>query len=79
MLKKNALGLAFGLVAGLELFLLTNYIVLSHHGGDTILKLSRVFWGYSISFGGSLMGLIYGFVSGYILGWFIALFYNIFA
>ncbi len=79
MIKKNAFGLACGLVLGLVLFLLTNYIVLLHHGGETLIKLNQVYWGYSISFGGALLSLIYGFVTGYLAGWFIALFYNIFA
>jgi hypothetical protein len=79
MLKKNAFGLAYGLLMGLGLFILTNYIVLLHHGGETLIKLNQIYWGYSISFGGSLLSLIYGFVTGYLIGWFIALFYNIFA
>lgn len=79
MLKKNAFGLACGLVIGLGLFLITNYIVILHHGGGTLAKLNQIYWGYSISFGGSLLGLIYGFVSGYIIGWLVALFYDIFA
>lgn len=79
MLKKNAYGLAWGLLLGIGLFLITNYITLIHHGGSTLIKLDQVYWGYSISFGGSLLGLIYGFVTGYLMGWFVALFYNIFA
>ncbi|MCL4558870.1 MAG: hypothetical protein M1491_09675 [Deltaproteobacteria bacterium] len=79
MLKKNAYGLAWGLLTGVGLFLVTNYIVLLHHGGGTLVKIDQVYRGYSITFGGSLLGLIYGFVTGYIVGWFMALFYNIFA
>jgi hypothetical protein len=79
MIKKNAFGLACGLVIGLGLFILTNYMVLLHHGGGTLIKLNQIYWGYSITFGGSLLSLIYGFVTGYLTGWFIALFYNIFA
>ncbi len=79
MLKKNAYGLAWGLLMGIGLFLVTNYIVLIHHGGGTLTKLDQVYWGYSVTFGGSLLGLIYGFVTGYLTGWLVALFYNIFA
>lgn len=79
MLKKNAFGLACGLVAGVSLFLLTNYLILLHQGGETLLKLDHIYRGYSITFVGSLLGLVYAFVDGYIAGWFIALFYNIFA
>lgn len=78
MLKKNALGMACGLVAGISLFLLTNYLVLFHHGGETLIKLNHIYWGYSITFVGSLIGLVYAFVDGYIAGWLISLFYNIF-
>ena len=79
MIKKNAFGLACGFVWGLALFLLTNYIVLLHHGGGILIKLNHFYWGYSITFKGSLLGLLYGFVDGYINGWLIALFYNAFA
>ena len=79
MLKKNAFGVACGLVAGLALFLLTNAMALLHQGGGTLIKISHIYWGYSITFVGSLLGLFYGFVSGYVSGWFTALFYNIFA
>ena len=79
MLKKNAFGLACGLVVGLGLFILTNYLVLIHHGGETLIKLNQIYWGYAITFGGSLLALIYGFVTAYLVGWFIALLYNIFA
>jgi len=79
MLKKNAYGLAWGIAAGIALFIITNYIALLTNGGQTLVKLNQIYWGYSISFGGSLLGLIYGFVTGYILGWFVALFYNLFA
>ncbi len=79
MLNKNAFGLACGLVGGLALFLLTVYLVLIHHGGETVIKLNQIYWGYSITFVGSFLGLIYGFVDGYLAAWFIALFYNAFA
>lgn len=79
MLKKNAFGLACGLVSGLALFLLTNYVTLLHHGGETLIKLNHFYWGYSITFAGSLLGLIYAFIDGYITGWLIALFYNLFS
>ncbi len=79
MLKKNAFGLACGMVTGLALFLVTNYVVLLHHGGATLIKLEQFYWGYSITFIGSLLGFFYAFIDGFITGWFIALFYNLFA
>jgi hypothetical protein len=77
-LNGGVLGFAFGSAVGLGLFLATNWLVLK--GGDPVgphlSLLSQFFIGYSVTFGGSFVGLAYGFGLGYAVGWLIARVYN---
>ena len=71
-------GLVPGLVAGLGLFIATNWLVLK--GGKLVgLHLSllgQFFIGYRVTFLGSLIGFAYAFVCGFIIGYSIARIYN---
>ena len=71
-------GVAWGLVAGLALFLATNFLVLK--GGRVVgphLSLLRQFFiGYEVSFVGSLIGFAYAFACGFIAGYLVSLVYN---
>jgi len=74
-LNAKALGLAFGLICGLAIFLATNWLIIK--GGQPIgphlSLLSQYFLGYRLTFPGSLIGFAYGFtvgtISGALLGW----------
>lgn len=71
-------GVAWGLVAGLGLFLATNWLVLK--GGRVIgphLSLLRQFFiGYEVSFAGSLIGFAYAFGCGFVAGYLVSVVYN---
>ena len=71
-------GIAIGLVFGLALLVATNLLVIK--GGDTVgphLGLLAVYLpGYSVTFGGSLIGFVYAFVIGYSCGRGVATIYN---
>lgn len=71
-------GIVSGLVAGLGIFIATNWLVLK--GGRVVGPhlglLSQFFIGYRVSFVGSLIGFGYGFVLGFVVGWAIARLYN---
>ncbi len=77
-LNGRAWGIAMGLLLGGGLFVATNFLVLK--GGANVgqhLSLLRFFFpGYSVTFGGSLIGFIYAFVLGYALGRLIGSVYN---
>jgi len=75
-LRKRALGAAIGLVAGLTVLIGTWWILISGASGSIFAKLNIFFRGYSVSWGGSFIGLLWGFVFGFITGFLIALFYN---
>ena len=73
-LDSTALGIALGLMAGLGIFVATNFLI--YKGGDEIgpnlALLGQFFIGYEISFSGSLIGLMYGMIAGFVIGWLIA-------
>lgn len=71
-------GVAWGVVAGLALFLATNFLVLK--GGRVVgphLSLLRQFFiGYEVTFTGSLIGFAYAFACGFVAGYLVSLVYN---
>jgi hypothetical protein len=79
VLNANILGLVLGIVAGIIIFVATNFLILK--GGEVIgphLGLLRNFFPfYSVTFLGSIVGFGYGFLSGYVAGFCIASIYNL--
>ena len=77
-LNARLLGMVFGLVLGIGLFLITNFLVLK--GGPTVGQhlslLGQFFPGYRVSFLGSLVGFLYAFVVGYLVGIVFGAVYN---
>ena len=71
-------GVTTGMFVGLGLFAVTIWLVIK--GGDTVgphlSLLGQYFIGYSVTWGGSFIGLIYGFVVGYGIGYAYARIYN---
>jgi len=80
LLRLNATvqGFVTGIVAGLVVFIATNWLVLKggYVVGPHLSLLSQFFIGYRVSFVGSCIGFAYGFVAGFFLGYFVARMYN---
>ena len=78
-LNAKALGLALGLICGLAIFVATNWLVIK--GGDPVgphlSLLGQYFFGYRVTFLGSLIGFAYGFAVGTISGALISWIYNL--
>jgi hypothetical protein len=80
LLRLNATvqGLVTGIIAGLGIFIATNWLVLK--GGDVVGPhlglLGQFFIGYEVSFVVSLIGFMYALVTGFALGYFVARIYN---
>ena len=80
ILRLNAIiqGIVTGIMAGLGLFITTNWLVIK--GGEVVgphlALLNQFFIGYEVTFVGSLIGLTYGFVFGFGTGFLIATVYN---
>ena len=74
----NILGLLFGTMGALIVFLATNWLVIrgGNPVGPHLSLLSQFFIGYSVTFLGSLIGAAYAFVSGYVAGLIVAYVYN---
>ena len=77
-LNGRAWGIAFGLLAGLGIFIATNILVLKGgpNPGQHLRMLRAFFPGYSVTFLGSLVGFVYSFVFGYATGRLIGTVYN---
>lgn len=77
-LNGNVLGLVIGALGALAIFVATNWLVLK--GGDVVGPhmglLGQFFYGYSVTFIGSLIGAAYAFVLGYLCGLLIGWIYN---
>jgi len=71
-------GVVTGLLAGLGIFIATNWLVLKGGRvvGPHLFLLSQFFIGYRVTFVGSLIGFAYGFIFGFVAGYTIAWLYN---
>jgi hypothetical protein len=71
-------GLVTGLVAGMLIFIATNWLVLKggRQVGPHLALLGQFFIGYRVTFVGSLIGFAYAFACGFIIGYSIAWMYN---
>jgi hypothetical protein len=71
-------GVVTGLIAGLAIFIATNWLILK--GGDVVgphlALVGQFFIGYRVTFVGSLVGFAYAFVCGFLSGYFVAILYN---
>lgn len=77
-LNIQVLGITFGLLCGFGLFAATNILLLKGgpNVGAHLQLLSQFFYGFKVSFVGSLIGAFYGFIVGYVTGAMIAVVYN---
>lgn len=77
-LNGHIVGFVLGTIGAMLIFLATNWLVLK--GGDVVGPhlglLGQYFYGYSVTFVGSLIGAAYLFFAGYFSGLFISWIYN---
>lgn len=77
-LRASVLSLTFGLLSGTGLALATLWLVVQ--GGDTVGPhlglLSNYFPGYTVTWGGAVLGFFYGAVTGAVVGGAVAWIYN---
>lgn len=73
-------GIVTGVIFGVLIFIATNWLLLKggQPVGPHLALLGQFFLGYTVSFGGSLIGLLYGFVTGFAMGYAVAFLYNFF-
>lgn len=77
-LNTKIMALSAGIVCGAIIFIATNWLVLK--GGDPVgphlRLLGQFFWGYEVTFAGSLVGFFYGFMTGVVSGGGVGWIYN---
>lgn len=80
LLRLNAItqGIVTGIVAGLAVFIATNWLVLKGGRvvGPHLSLLGQFFIGYRVTFVGSLIGFAYAFVCGFVAGYLVSSLYN---
>ncbi len=71
-------GVTTGLVAGLGLFLATNWLVLKggEQVGPHLALLAQFLPGYRVTFFGSLIGFVWALLWGFVAGWLVSGLYN---
>jgi len=74
----GVLALVCGVLGGGGLFAMTAWLLIK--GGPNVgvhlQLLSQYFYGYSVTWTGSIVGLVYGGVTGAVVGWLIGAVYN---
>jgi hypothetical protein len=76
MINPRRLGLAAGILWGFCMFLTTIVSIYTGYAQDFLMSMSSVYPGYTISWGGSFLGLIYGFFDSGIGFFLLAWLYN---
>jgi len=67
-LNVKVYALTCGIVWGLTVLLCTWWLLLQKAQGEIVSKLSMFYFGYSLSWGGAVIGMLWGFVDGLIVG-----------
>jgi len=75
-LNIKAMAIAFGLVWGISLFVITWFIILLEGSSDTTTFIGKFYIGYSLTPVGSLIGLMWGIIDGAIGGVMFGWLYN---
>jgi hypothetical protein len=77
-LNANVQGIVMGLLAGLAIFVATNWLILKGGAvvGPHLALLDQFFIGFRVTFMGSLIGFAYGFLGGFVAGYGVAILYN---
>jgi uncharacterized membrane protein len=78
-IQAEVLAFVMAIFCGLAIFIATAWLVIKGgpHMGRHLILLRQYFPGYTVTWGGSFLGLIYGLIIGGILGLAIGLIYNL--
>ena len=77
-LNAKLLGVVFGMLLGMGLFLVTIILVLKggENVGQHLVLLAQFFPGYSVTYLGSVIGFVYAFAVGMVIGSVVGAVYN---
>ncbi len=77
-LNPRAFGLALGILWAAAILVATAWTIIVG-GGNTLGLLGKFYRGYSVTWGGMIIGMIWGFVDAFVFGWLLAWLYNKFS
>lgn len=77
-IQAGVLGLVCAVLGGLTIFLMTAWLLIKGGPivGPHLSLLGQYFYGYSVTWGGSLIGFGYGALVGGVAGWLVGAVYN---
>ena len=77
-IQAGILALVGAILGGLGLFVMTAWLVIQDgpHTGAHLKLLSEYFFGYTVTWTGSIVGFFYGVLVGGLVGWTVGLLYN---
>lgn len=77
-IRTAALAVVFAMIGGVGMFLITAWLLIrgGPHVGQHLQLLSNYFIGYSVTWGGSILGFFYGALTGGVIGWSVSTLYN---
>lgn len=77
-IQAGVLAIVCAVLGGLLLFLMTIWLLVKDGpgAGPHLSLLGNYFIGYSVTWGGSILGLVYGALTGGLAGWVIGTIYN---
>ena len=78
-IQAGVLAIVCAVLGGLLLFAMTVWLLIKDGpgAGPHLSLLGNYFIGYSVTWGGSIIGLFYGALTGGIVGWVIGMIYNL--
>ncbi len=78
-IQAGVLALVCAVIGGGGLFVMTVWLLLKDGpgAGPHLQLLGQYFIGYSVTWGGSLIGLFYGALTGGVVGWVVGTIYNL--
>lgn len=78
-IQAGVLAMVCAILGGLLLFAMTVWLLVKDGpgAGPHLSLLGNYFVGYSVTWGGSILGLFYGALTGGIAGWIIGVIYNL--
>ncbi len=77
----GVLALVGGVLGGGGLFAMTAWLLIKGgpNVGAHLRLLGQYYYGYSVTWTGSLIGLLYGAITGAVVGWLVGVVYNVIA
>jgi hypothetical protein len=75
-LDPKAFGLAAGIMWGAMMLIMTVLAIYTGYGAGLMTAISKLYPGYTVSFGGAIIGTVFGFIDAFVGCYIFAWLYN---